>query len=60
MSVFIFPRALLRGGNQNSGLRAYQIREGDRVTSAMSFTADTDEEALALAREYIDGLDVEV
>ncbi len=40
--------------------RAYFIDQNDRVISFRPIEAATDEEALALAREFTDGVDVEV
>jgi hypothetical protein len=40
--------------------RAYLIDGDDRVASYKPIDADTDEEALEVARQFVDGCDVEV
>jgi hypothetical protein len=40
--------------------RAYLIDGNDRVASYKSIDADTDSEALQVARQFVDGCDVEV
>jgi hypothetical protein len=40
--------------------RAYLIDKDDRVESFKRVEADSDEEALEAARQFVDGLDVEV
>jgi len=40
--------------------RAYLINHDDRVTSYKPIEAATDEDALELARQFVDGQDVEV
>jgi hypothetical protein len=40
--------------------RAYLINRDDRVTSYRPIEAATDEEALEMARQFVDGHDVEV
>lgn len=40
--------------------RAYLIDRNDRVVSAREIHADSDEEALNAAKQFVDGCDVEV
>jgi len=40
--------------------RAYLIGADNRVSSYRAIDADTDEEALRAARQFVDGCDVEV
>jgi hypothetical protein len=40
--------------------RAYLIDENDRIISAKEIRADSDEEALDTARQFVDGRDVEI
>ncbi len=40
--------------------RAYLVDQNDRVVSFKPIDAETDEEAIAAARQFVDGCDVEV
>jgi hypothetical protein len=40
--------------------RAYLIDQNDRIFSVREFRADSDEEALNIAKQFVNGCDVEV
>jgi len=43
------------------GYRIYQVDEEGHITGrAVEITCDTDDEAIELARQYVDGLAIEV
>jgi hypothetical protein len=61
LSKFCSPlRCLWEGKTTMPTYRAYLINRDDRVTSYRPIEAATDEEALELARQFVDGHDVEV
>ena len=56
-NIYLFREV---GGGAMASYRAYLIDSEDRIKTVRIVEADTDAQALEAARQYVDGLDVEV